>query len=409
MANVFNNAKDAPGIIAKAAAQMFADKVQFVKSIDKADESDYDGKNGYSAGDTIQISKPARFAPQTTADITSSIQDVTEEKVGLTLDVRSVVPIEISSFEFATDIQLKSTIKRIIEPAVSAIAQDVESRFLQLAVDATFNSVGTAGSTVFNTLTMLQANQRINEFVNPDMGNRYALLNPAATTSAVNDRKGLFQSSDRIKEQYEEGYMGYADGFTYLQNNLLPTHTNGNDVTGVAVKGGSQTGAALITDGYTTTTGTVTKGQIFTIVGVFAVHPITKATQAFLQQFVITADGTADGSGDITLAISPSIITTGSTQTVSAGPADDAAMVFVGAASSALVQNLAYGRDAFRCVSVPLIKPDGVDLVAQETVDGITIRIIRDYDVLLDRIVTRLDFLGGIAAVRPEWAVRITE
>ena len=411
MANTINNLKDAPGVIAKLAAGMLADKVQFCKSIDKAETSDFDGKNGYNSGDTIQISKPARFVPTTGADVTSSIQDVVEEKVSLQLDTRSVVPIELTSAEIAHDMALKSWAKRVLEPAVSSIAQDVESRFLAKAVDATYNIVGTAGSTTFDTSTVISANQKIDENVCPDLDNRFLLLNPAANTSAVNARKGLFQSSEEISKQYKSGAMGIADGFTFLKNNLLPTHTLGNDVTGVAVDDGSVTegSSTLHVDGLTTTTGTVTKGSVFTIAGIFMVHPITKETTSTLQQFVVTADVTADGSGDADLAISPSLYAaSGGLQNISALPSDNDALTFVGSASTGYVQNLGFYKGAFRMASVPLVKPDGTDLAAQETVDGMTIRVIRDYDVLTDKLIMRLDFLGGLAATRPEWASRIT-
>ena len=37
-----------------------------------------------------------------------------------------------------------------------------------------------------------------------------------------------------------------------------------------------------------------------------------------------------------------------------------------------------------------------------------TVALVRDFDILRRRMVTRLDVLAGIAAVRPEWATRIT-
>lgn len=95
-------------------------------------------------------------------------------------------------------------------------------------------------------------------------------------------------------------------------------------------------------------------------------------------------------------------------QNITAFPVDGAAIVPVGAASTAYVQNLAYHKSAFRMVSVPLVLPDGTDMAAQKTVDGFTIRVIRDYAVLTDKLIMRLDFLGGICAPRPEWAVRVT-
>jgi len=411
MANVFNTMKDAPGVVAKAAAKLLADELQFCKSISKADESDYNGKNGYGAGETIYISKPARFIPQGTFDITSTQQDIVEEKTPLTLNVISTIGINVTSEQFASEIALKSMIQRVIKPAVSSIAQDVEGTFLEKATDATFNVVGTAGSTVYDTDTVLSAKEKMSKFLCPKDDKRYFLTDSTASRSAVNARKGLFQSSDEISKQYKMGYIGTADGFHWMENELLNVHTNGNDVTGAAIDDTVATGASTIhIDGITTGTGTVLKGQVFTIDGVFAVHPITKTPYPFLQQFVVTEDVTASGTSDADVKISPTIYgpTSDGLQNVSALPANDAPIVFVGAASTAYTQNLAFHEEAFRMVSVPLIMPTKAEMAAQETYKGVTIAIIRDWDQLTRKMVTRLDFLGGIAAVRPEWACRIT-
>lgn len=412
MANDIQTLKDAPGVIAAMAAKMLADKVQFCKTIEKADKSDYDGKNGYQAGDTIYINKNARFISGTNADITSAIQDVKEEKVALTLDERRVTGIALTSAEIATEMALKSWVNRILDPAVSEMAQKIEASFLDKAMDATYNSVGTAGSTVFDMDTILSAGQKIDEFACPDLDNRYVLLNPAAQRSAVNANKGLFNADVKVAQQYIKGRMGTAMGFDFLSNNLLPTHTNGNDVvfevrTTVSTEGQ----ATLVVEALTTTTGTVKKGTVFTIAGVNAVHPITKQDLGYLQQFVVTADETADASGYATLDVAPAFYTSASKglQNITAFPVDGAAITPVGAASTAYVQNLAYHKSAFRMVSVPLVTPGGLDMAAQKTHEGFTIRVIRDYDVLTDKLIMRLDFLGGICAPRPEWAVRVTQ
>lgn len=411
MSNTFLTLKNAPGPIASMAAKMFADKLRFCKTIDKADESDFDGKNGYNAGDTIYISKNARFVSGTSADITSALQDVTEEKVALTLDQRRVTGIALTSAEIATEAGLKSWAKRVLDPAISEMAQKVESAFLDKAMDAVSNSVGTAGSTVFDMDTILSAGQKIDEFACPDQENRFVLLNPAAQRSAVNALKGLLNSTKEVGQQYISGRMGNALGFEFLSNNLLPIHTNGNDVvfevrTTVSVEGQ----ATLVVEALTTTTGTVKKGTVFTIANVYAIHPITKTSLGYLKQWTVAADATADGSGYATLTLTEGFYTSASNglQNIDAFPVDGAAITPVGAASTAYVQNLAYHKSAFRMISVPLVTPGGLDMAAQKTVEGITIRAIRDYDVLTDKLIMRLDFLGGIAAVRPEWAVRIT-
>lgn len=409
MANTLNNVKEAGGIIAKAAAKMLSDELHFCKSIAKAPEEDYKGKNGYSAGDTIYISKPARFTPTTQFDITSDIQDIKEEKTSLVLDTISTVGVEIDTLEFATEMQLKSVLNRVVKPAVEAIAQDVEQRFLEKATDATYNLVGTAGSTVFEPDTVLSAREKMSKFLCPKDANRYFLHDSTAGRSAVNARKGLFQSSSEIEKQYKKGLVGISDGFTWLENELLNTHTNGNDVAFLVDGTVSTEGTTTIhVDGLTTTTGTVKKGTVFTIDNVFAVHPITKQKYPFLQQFVVTADVTADGTGDADLTVSPALYTTGTLQNVDAFPQDNATVNVVGDASTAYTQNLAFHKEAFRMVSVPLVMPQNAELAEQQTHDGITVALVRDFDVLKRRMITRLDFLGGITAVRPEWAVRLT-
>jgi hypothetical protein len=401
MANTFNNIKDAPGIIAKAAAQTLKDNLVFCNTIDKADASDFDGKNGYKAGDTIYTSKPARYVPQTTFDITSSIQDSVEEKAALALDTISTVGMEIDTFEFATEVELKDTIKRFVMPAAESIAQDVERRFLQKATDATYNSVGTAGSNAFTVADVLAGRTLLNQNLAP-RGDRTFLLNSESGAAAVDARKGLFQSSTEINKQYLEGMVGRADGFDWYENELINVHTVGSDVTGIAINDAAVAeGASTITvDG---ASAAPTVGSVFTIAGVFAVHPITKQTTSRLQQFVVTSATTT------VLGISPSLYAgSNGLQNVSALPADDAALTFVGAASTAYAQNLQYHVNAFKMVSVPLVMPTKAEVAAQETVDGITVAVIRDFDVLERRMVTRLDFLGGLSAVRPEWAVRVT-
>ena len=107
----------------------------------------------------------------------------------------------------------------------------------------------------------------------------------------------------RNRQTIQKGYVGTADGFDFLTSNLLPVITNGNDVTGVAVESSvlaPATGATQLgVDGLTTTTGTVAKGSVFTIAGVYAVHRSPRWLYPYLQQFVVTADATADGSGKL--------------------------------------------------------------------------------------------------------------
>ncbi len=412
MNNTISNISDLGKVIAKTAAAMLADKVQFVKTIDKEPAGSFGKVNGYNVGETIKINKPARFLPSSTADITSGIQGVTEETTSLSLDIRKVVPVSLTSLEIQNSLSLKDWTNRILDPAVSAIAQSVESAATLYAKNHIYNLVGTAGSTVYNTTTMLSAGVKLSQNLAPEDGEWKALLDPLAMASATDARKGLFQASAALAEQYKKGYIGSADGFDYLRNNLLPRHTNGADVAYaveadvVTIANGMST---LGLDGVTSGA-TIKAGTVFTIASCYAVHPITKATLPHLQQFVATADVTETSSNQVIVAISPSIYytTTDPRQNVSTAPVDEDTVTTVGSASTAYTQQLVYHPSAFRFVSVPLMQPSGAHLCEQATVDGMTLRVWMDSNILTDNMVMRIDFLGGVAAVRPEWACRIT-
>lgn len=412
-AATLNTIKANAGIIAKLAAGEFVDNLQFCRTIGQADANDYNGKNGYSAGDTIYIAKPARPVVNSSFDITSTIGSVVEEKVAMPLDVISNASFDLDSQELASSINIGSVFNRIIKPYARGLAQDVEQKMLNRAVINTANLVGTPGSTVFNTTTMLSAGARMDELLAPQDGERYALLSPQAQASALDSRKSFLQASDELAKQYKRGLMGQADGFTYMSNNLVPRITQGADVafgveaSVVTIANGM---TALGVDGVTTGA-TIKAGTVFTLPTCYAVHPQTKVNLGYLQPFTVTADAVENGSNQATLSISPAIYYTSgdSRQNVSAAPVDeDACTVISGAASTTYTNSLCYHMDAYRMVSVPVVLPKAAEIAEQYTYKGMTIAIVQSWDVIKRRMITRLDFLGGFAPVRPEWACRIT-
>jgi hypothetical protein len=409
MPNTISNIKEVGSVIAKAGAKLFEDNLMFCKSIAKADESDFDGKNGFKAGQTINVNLPMRSIPTSAFDQTSTVQDIVEGTKPLTLNIISSQAFEINTSEFATEIGLEAVMNRVIKPAAVSMAHDFENKVLAQATDAIFNSVGTPGSNTFDPDVILGARQLLNENLCPkNSDERFFLFNSRAGRAAVGARKGLFQSSTEIAKQYKEGYIGMADGFNWLESEMTQTHTNGNDVvfevrTTVSAQGQS----TLVVEGLTTTTGTVKKGTVFTIANVFAVNPQTKEVSPDLQQFVVTADETADGSGYATLSVSPAFYTTGSLQNISAFPVDGAAITPVGAASGAYKQNIAFHKNSFRLATVPLIMPKNAEFAAQHTYKGITMAVVYDWDQLKRSMVLRMDVLGGLCEERPEWACRV--
>lgn len=409
MTNTISNIKDVGGILAKVGAKVFEDNLMFCKSISKADKSDFDGKNGYKAGQTIHINLPMRSIPTSVFDQTGTIQNITETTKPLTLDIISSQAFEIDTLEFATEIGLASVINRVIKPAAVSMAHDFENKVLRKATDAIFNSVGTPGSNTFDVDVILNARQKLNENLCPkNSDERYFLYNSRAGREAVGARKALFQSSSEIAKQYKEGYVGMSDGFNWLESEMTQLHTNGNDVVfEVRTTVSEQGAAAIAVEALTTTTGTVKKGTVFTVASVYAVHPQTKEVLDELQQFVVTADATADGSGFATLAVSPAMYTTGSLQNISGFPTDGDAITPVGAANGSYRQNIAFHKNAFRLATVPLIMPKNAEFAAMHTQNDVTMAVVYDWDNIKRSMVLRMDVLGGLCEERPEWACRV--
>lgn len=414
MANIILTAKNAPGVTAKLAAAHLAEKALFCKSISKEDSSTWSDKYlQASPGDTIYVKKPPRFTVGTNLDITSTIQDVKDEKVALTLDKVGTIGIKMSSLETAYDKPIKYWNDEFVEPAMNALAADLDKWALNKAALATYNLVGTAGTQAGAIRTFLQARQKLVENLSPIDNKNFCMLNPATNTETVDVRKGLFQKASAIAEQYEMGYLGTGEGFNYMEGNLLPTFTNGADVSGIAVEASVVTIANGMTtlgvDGVTSGA-TITAGTNFTIANVYAVHPLTKQAYPYLQQFTVTADVTETSGNSVTLQITPAIYYTSGDprQNVNAAPVDEAAIVFFGAASTAYAQNLAFHKDAFRLATVPLYLPKNEEFAAQETMDGISVSVVRGFDIRTRESIMRFDLLAGLAAVRGEWACRIT-
>jgi len=144
------------------------------------------------------------------------------------------------------------------------------------------------------------------------------------------------------------------------------------------------------------------QGDIITIAGVFSVHPETKVSTGILQQFVI-------GSGATTTSfpISPAIVATGPTEDLSDRATEHPAITFAGTASTDYGQSMVYHEDAFTFATADLVMPQGVDFSAREVFDGISIRIVRQYDINNDKFPCRLDVLYGYKPLRPQLACRL--
>lgn len=333
-------------------------------------------------------------------------QDVTEQSVTMAVSTMKGVDLVFSNQDLTMTIDRFQ--ERYIDPAMSVLAAAIEADALSMYKDV-YQAAGIVGSAA-TTAGLLGARKKLVDALAP--GNkRQMLLNTQTELDVIEAMKALFQPSPDLAEQMREGAMGRAQGFNYDSTTHLNTHTPGSEVasavTGgassstITVNGPNQTGAAVtVTNG---STKTLLKGDVVLFDGVFRVHPETKVNTGVLQQFVVTSDVASNGTS---IPISPSIVITGALQNVSAAPTDAAKIAKVGVASTAYGLSLGYQKDAFAIAFADLVMPDGAAWSARETMDGISMRLLKGFDIKTNEELTRLDVLYGFKTVRPELAVR---
>jgi hypothetical protein len=394
-------------MVTREALRIAHEKSQFIGTTDRQYDDAY-AKTGGKIGSALRVRKPNMYS-RTTGSRVMDVQDQTELTGSITLATQDHVDMRFNSAELALSIDEIS--KRYIEPAMSVLVSGIESDYIAMATKATYNTAGTAGTPPTDLVAVGAARAKLNQFLAPKDGNRYIQCDSVTMGGLVNGLKGLFQDSSQIKEQYREGMIGRTAMADWYENDRMWSLTNGNDVTGTL------DAASLATDGGNTldmhTTVAVAAqvvGQVFTVAGVYACHPETKAAYPFLQQFTITAIGAS------TTTVSPTMYWTGPRKnvvtstggTVSAATFNSATLTFVGAASTSYVQNLMYHKEAFQFVTADLPIMDDAAKCVRRVQDGLSLRVWQASDIRNDELLMRIDILYGFAALRPEWACRIT-
>lgn len=369
-------------------------------------------KEFVKVGSTISIRKPVKFKASTGASRVSS--DVIEGTVPLAIDTQKHVSWDFVSSDLTLTIENYS--ERYIKPAMIELAQQVETSLMGLYKTVP-GWVGTAGTTPSTFLAVGAARQYLMEHAAP-MGEPLAgVINSAAALQIANDLKSQFQPEKQLRAM-ERVRVGKYAGLDLYEAQSIVNHTVGPLGGTPLINGANQHSNStpqansqnLITDGWTAAAASRLKaGDVFTIAGVNDVNPKTYGDLGYLKKFVVLADGSSDGSGNLTLSIAPAIVTTGPYQNVTAAPADNAALTIVtGSANGVYPQNLCFHKNAFALVMADLDLPDGAAFKARESYDNLSVRVVKQYDIDLDRDIIRLDILYGVKTIYPELAVRLT-
>jgi hypothetical protein len=400
-------------VIAKEAVQILENTCVMGGLVYRGYEDEFNTKvNGYEKGDTISIRRPVDFTVRDGA--VAAAQDVQEGKFSLAVDKRKGVDFKFTSQQLTLNIGELSD--RVIRPGMIQLANQIDRDVHALYKDV-WNWVGTPGQTVDSFADFAKAPERLDLGAVP-ADERSAVLSPTDEYGMLGSQTALYMQ-EVAKSAYRDSSLGRIAKIDTYSSQNVQTHTRGTtDNTTPVVKGTQSTTWAstrdtgtmsLNTVGWDTVT-TLKQGDVFTISSVFAVNPVTKATLAFLQQFVVKADVTADATttNTTTLTISPPIITSGAFQNVSAAALDAATITIMGTASTGYAQNLVFHKNAFSLVMVPLVAPPGAVDVGRRSYKGYSVRVIPVYDGINDESMWRLDVLYGVKTVDARLATRLS-
>ena len=393
-------------MITRKSLEILENNLVLARNVNRQYDSSY-AVEGAKIGSTLRIRLPDRALVTDGAAL--QVQDDNEQFTTLTVASQKHIGINFTSAELT--MQLDDFAERVLKPRISQLASSVDADVAN-AYKSIYSSVGTPGTTPATSLVLLQAQQKLNELATP-MSPRYATVNPAANSGLVEGMKGFFNPTGTISRQFKTGMMGEGV-LGYDEVNMsqsIGVHTTGtrSSTDTILVNGAVSTqGQATISLDGGTASATFTVGDVFTIANVYAVNPQTRLSTGSLQQFVVTALATASSGSWTNIAISPPIYTASNAlATVYSFPADNAAVVVLGAASLASPQNLVYHKDAITLATADLLLPQGVDMASRQVHNGISLRVVRQYDINNDRMPCRVDVLYGFNTIRASMATRI--
>lgn len=383
----------------KDAVRVFRNNTVFVNSIGAQYDNSFSA-HGASEGEAIRIQVPQEHSVGTGKTIVTV--DREEKAVTLTRSVWRHVAVKASSSEISQDgVELFK--QNVVAPAIATLAGYVDNYCLNQVCTEVAQCVPLP-VTSLDRADVLAAGVALDNGLAPRDGMRTILLNPQGHSDIVTDSSGLFNAAPNVSQQYKDGIVSIPSfGMNFGMSQNMPTFTTGSRNTAYVITSSPPVSGATTVD-VQTGSGTIVVGDSFTMAGVYEANAIHKGSTGKLKRFVATA---ASAGGTVTISFLPAIISTGPFQNVTALPAAAAAITFMGAASTAYPQGLAYHKNAFAIGFCDLDKPRDAAYIKSEVIDNIPIRMWMFSDGRNSDSIIRFDVLFGVKTVIDRSAVRL--
>lgn len=395
------------GMITRETLRVLENELTFTRQINRSYDDQF-AKAGAKIGNVLNVRLPVRFNYSQGQGLV--LQDLTESSVPVTLNIQYQRSFAITSSDLALSVD--DFRKRFIEKAMKSMANQIDSEGLKLYKTVN-NEVGTPGTVPTAIQTYLDAGTLLSNEAAP-LEDRCMVISPAMNGAIVGGLTGLFNPQKTVSERWMKGMMSEETvGFDWYMDQNCQQHTVGLQGGTPLTNGVAQLGSNIVTDGWTPSTQILNQGDVIQFANVYAVNPQSLQTFGTLANFGVTADVTSDGGGAATIPVQingAGAVLTGPYQNVSQAIADNSAITVNGASGTKSQRALAFHPDAFTFASADLPLYGGLDMadrIADDQDLKMSIRVIRDYDINLDRAPLRMDLLGGWATLYPQLAVRI--
>ena len=411
-----------PVWVTTSTAVAFKNNITLIRNFDRSWNNEWTNRpGGAKIGYTIQVRLPQRF--QATEGQALVQQAILNQTVPITLNHQFQVGMGWSSAD--SEMLVEEVQKRYTSRAGKILANKADV----IAGAEVFKTVYfQAGPLSAQALTNIAVDGVITDAVaklrNVGVPEELcAVVDPKTQSLLLKVAFNQFNPSQFVSKLWNKGkFAGQALGVDewYWDPNV-PTFTTGTfTLSTPLVDGALQSGSTLVTKGWGTYA--FQAGDQFTIGGVDSVNPDSYVDTGDLQTFVLNVG--LNGAGAAVLTISPPMIpltnadgSTNALATISALPANNASITFVGAtgavnatmATQTSRQSLIFHPEAFAFVMAELPVPlAGANSARKSDPEAkLSMRWVEQYNIQTDQEPSKVECLIGVASVLPYFALRL--
>jgi hypothetical protein len=400
-----NNTLLTPTVIAAKAAYMVENNCILSRLAMRDISKDFSKK----VGSSVEVRKPVRLQSQAGSNLV--IQSIQEPYTNVTLQNLWHIGWDFSSTELTLIVD--DYINRYVKNFAIQLANSVDSDGAAL-LEQVPNFVGTPGTSV-SANTIFNASQRFSDF-GVSQADRYHVMQPAF---ANNIRQTLYTNvflPSMLEDNIIHGSIGVLGNQELFEDQNLPyVHSTGTAYgKTISVAANPVAGETQISLAVNSGTATLVNGDILTFSGTNAVNIVNHNDINFLRQYVVSGGPYTLTTGGVLVTVNAfdpyGMQASGAYQNCTALPTTGSTVTLLDNASThKYSKSFGFHKEALQLVTVDLQIPEGVIYANRFDIDGISLRMIIQYDPDNDAAIARLDVLEGWALIYPDYCVGMVQ